>query len=111
MEVPEDEKVRLILNGVTIVSGEGPAVYEKQADKLIVTLAEGTVNTLTDGPMITDEDDTIGAALYAEDDLSINGTGSLIVNGTEKHGIQSKADLIIADGGSPRCGSPFSPGR
>lgn len=98
VEVPEDEKVRLILNGVTIVSGEGPAVYEKQADKLIVTLAEGTVNTLTDGPAVTDEDDTIGAALYAEDDLSINGTGSLIVNGTEKHGIQSKADLIIADG-------------
>ena len=27
-----------------------------------------------------------------------NGTGSLIVNGTQKHGIQSKADLVIANG-------------
>ena len=98
VEAPEDAKVRLILNGVTITSPEGPAIYEKQADKLIITLAEGTENTLTDGAAITDEDDTIGAALYAEDDLSVNGSGSLTVNGTQKHGIQSKADLIIANG-------------
>ncbi len=98
VEAPEDDKVRLILNGVTVLSDRGPAIYEIKSDKLIVTLAAGSVNTLTDGPMITDGDDTIGAALYAEDDLSINGTGSLIVNGTQKHGIQSKADLIIANG-------------
>ena len=98
IEAPEKDKVRLILNGVTIVSDQGPAIYETQSDKLIVTLAEGSVNELTDGSTITDADDTIGAALYAEDDLSINGTGSLIVNGTQKHGIQSKADIVIANG-------------
>ena len=98
VEVPKEEKVRLILNGVTITSPRGPAIYETQSDKLIITLAEGTVNTLTDGTVITDDDDTIGAALYAEDDLSINGAGSLIANGTQKHGIQSKADLVIANG-------------
>ena len=98
IEVPEEDKVRLILNGVNITAQEGPAIYEKQADKLIITLAEGTENVLTDGSTITDDDDTIGAALYAEDDLSVNGTGSLIVNGTQKHGIQSKADLVIANG-------------
>ena len=81
-----------------IVSPEGPAIYEQQADKLIITLAEGTENSLTDGSPVTDEDDTIGTALYAEDDLSINGQGTLTVNGTQKHGIQSKADLIIAGG-------------
>ena len=98
IEAQEDAKVRLILNGVSITGLQGPAIYEKQADKLIVTLAEGTENTLTDGPVLTDADDTIGAALYTEDDLSINGSGSLTVNGTRKHGIQSKADLIIANG-------------
>lgn len=98
IDAPEDAKVRLILNGVSIASTEGPAIYEKQADKLILTLAEGTENTMTDGPAFTDGDDTIGAALYAEDDLSVNGSGSLTVNGTQKHGIQSKADLIIAGG-------------
>ncbi|MBR2822844.1 MAG: carbohydrate-binding domain-containing protein [Clostridia bacterium] len=93
-----EDKVRLILNGVQITSPEGPAIYEKQGDKLIITLAEGTENILTDGAAITEGDDTIGAALYAEDDLSINGTGRLLAHGTVKHGIQSKADLIIAGG-------------
>ena len=82
VEAPEDAKVRLILNGVSIVSPEGPAIYEKQANKLIVTLAENTRNTLTDGPAVADGDDTIGAALYAEDDLSVNGSGALTVTGT-----------------------------
>ncbi|MBR5751396.1 MAG: carbohydrate-binding domain-containing protein [Clostridia bacterium] len=98
VEAPKDAKVRLILNGVTVTSASGPAVYEKQADKLIVTLAEGSVNTLTAGSPVTDGDDTVGAALYAEDDLSLNGKGALYTVSGEKHGIQSKADLIIANG-------------
>ena len=98
IEAPEDEKVRLILNGVTITCPQGPAIYEKQADKLIITLAEDSENALTDGEVILDGDDTIGAAIYAEDDLSINGAGSLSATGTQAHGIQSKADLIIANG-------------
>ena len=99
IEAPEEDKVRLILSGARITSPQGPAIYEKQADKLIITLAEGTDNALTDGEALTDGDDTIGAALYAEDDLSINGSGTLTAHGTVKHGIQSKADLIIAGGG------------
>ena len=98
IDAGKDDKVRLILNGVSIESPQGPAIYEKQADKLVVTLAAGTENALADGPAITDGDDTIAAALYAEDDLSINGTGSLTANGGQKHGIQSKADLILANG-------------
>ena len=39
VEVPEEDKVRLILNGVSITAQEGPAIYEKQADNLILTLA------------------------------------------------------------------------
>ena len=98
IDVPEEDKVRLILNGAAITSAEGPAIYEKQADKLIITLAADTENVLTDGAPVADDDDTVGAALYTEDDLSVNGSGNLTVNGTQKHGIQSKADLIIANG-------------
>ncbi len=98
IEASEDAMVHLILNGADISSTTGPAIYEKKADKLIVTLADGSHNTLTGGTAVADGDDTIGAALYAEDDLSINGTGALTAAGTAKHGIQSKADLIIAGG-------------
>ena len=98
IEVGEEDKIRLILNGVTISAQNGPAIYEKLCDKLIVTLAEGSVNSLTAGAPVTDEDDTVGAALYCEDDLSINGSGSLLAVSAQKHGIQSKADLIVAGG-------------
>ena len=94
----KEDIVRLILCGASIVSQTGPAIYEKQADKLIITLAEGTQNSLTDASPLTEGDDTIGAGVYAEDDLTINGAGELVVNGTQKHGIQSKADLILAGG-------------
>ena len=94
----EDEKVRLILNGVTVTSPSGPALYESCSDKLILTLAEGTVNTFTDAAAVTVEEDEIAAAIYAEDDLSVNGAGTLVVNGNVKHGLLSRADLIIAGG-------------
>ena len=98
VSVSQTEKVRLILNGVTVNSPSGPAVYEKSADKLTVTLAEGSINTLTDAAAIQADGDTVAAALYAEDDLTLNGSGTLNVKGTVKHGIQSKADLIVAGG-------------
>ena len=98
IEAGEKDDVRLILNGVTINSSSGPAIYEKTGDKVIITLAEGTVNTLTDQTSLKDGDDTIAAPLYTEDDLSINGNGTLIINGTTGHGINCKADLIIASG-------------
>ncbi len=98
IEAGEEDDVRLILNGAAITCSEGPAILEKSADKLILTLAEGTVNTLTDAASLTEGEETWAAAVCAEDDLSINGSGTLIVNGSAGHGIQSKADLIIAGG-------------
>ena len=98
IEAGTGDTVRLMLNGLTVTAAQGPAIYEKTADKLVVTLAEGSVNSLTAGTPVTDGDDTVGAALYAEDDLSINGAGALTAVSAEGHGIQSKADLIIAGG-------------
>ncbi|MCR4620927.1 MAG: carbohydrate-binding domain-containing protein [Clostridiales bacterium] len=98
ISVPEEDKVRLVLDGVSVTAATGPAIYEKQSDKLIITLAPNSVNTLVSGTPISVGGDTIASALFCEDDLSINGSGSLNVVSPEKHGIQSKADLIIADG-------------
>lgn len=98
VDVSEDEKVRLILQNVTIDSPVGPAILEKSSDKLVLTLDAGSVNKLTDHTEVTLDDDTAAAAVYAQDDLSINGEGSLIIDGHTKNGIHSKADLVIASG-------------
>ena len=94
----ENDKVRLILDGLHIRSAEGPAIYEASADKLILTLAPGSSNSLSDSSAMTVDGDEIAAALFAEDDLSINGSGALEVSGNVKHGIVSRADLVIANG-------------
>ncbi len=96
IEAGEGDKVRLILHGAEISSPQGPAILETSADKLIVTVDTGTVNRLTDTSAQGEGDDSIAAALYAEDDLSVNGSGELIVTGRAGNGIQSKADLILS---------------
>lgn len=94
------EKVQIILNGVTIRNSKGPAIYVRSADKVTITLAEGTVNSLSDGNSYSIEDSgsVLDGAVFSKGDLTINGTGKLVVNGNYKHGIVSKDDLVIVSG-------------
>ena len=82
--VDSDDKdsVRLVLNGAEITCSNSSAIWVKAGDT-IITLADGTENTLTDGAEYTtdSEDEEPKAAVYAKDDLNINGSGSLTVNG------------------------------
>lgn len=96
----DNADVNLILDGVTIQNSSGPAIYIREADKVTITLAEGTANTLSDGASyaITDSDSTLDAAIFSKADLTINGAGTLNLNGNYKHGIVSKDDLIISSG-------------
>ncbi|MBQ2462066.1 MAG: carbohydrate-binding domain-containing protein [Clostridia bacterium] len=96
--VGEEQKVRLILQNVSIDSPAGPAIFEQSADKLVLTLDGESVNTLSDHTQQIFGSETAAAAVYAQDDLSINGTGTLVIEGGAKNGIHCKADLVIADG-------------
>ncbi len=95
----KEDTVRLIFNGVSLTSSSSAPVYSKGGN-LIVTLAEGTVNTIEDGGDYTLEvgEDEPGAAVFAKDDLTFNGTGSLHVTGNYNHGIQCKEDLKFVSG-------------
>lgn len=88
--------VRLILNGVSITSENAPAIDILQGD-VIITLAENTENTISDGSS-QESGDRNNAAIYAQDDLIFNGSGTLTVNGNYKNGIQSKDDLKFISG-------------
>lgn len=97
IEADEEAKIVLYLNGVTINSMSGPAILEIQADKLILSLVEGSINTIRDTTSY-DENSDYTAAIYAQDSLTINGTGSLMVEGNFLDGIVSKDTLKIVDG-------------
>ena len=96
----DNADVTLILNGLTLLNSKGPAIYVKSADKVTVTLAEGTSNTISDGSSysVSDGDSTLDAAIFSKADLVVNGSGSLTVTGNNKHGIVSKDDLILSSG-------------
>ena len=93
-------KVWLILDGVTINCSDSAAVYVKQAEKVFMTLNDGTVNTLASGEEYCDEakDDGAKGTVFTHDDMTINGNGSLIITSEYKHGIESNDSLHIAGG-------------
>lgn len=75
-----------------------PAVFCRQADKITLTLAEGSQNTITArGEAATEDDEALDAAVYSKADMVINGGGSLLVT-SDMHGILSKDDMIVTGG-------------
>jgi hypothetical protein len=97
-----DELVRLVLNGVNLTNPRGAAIYAKACDKLLIILADGTQNTITDGGANFVYDDMAeekpNAAIWSKNDLTINGKGSLTVNAGFNNGVGTNDDLLIASG-------------
>ena len=100
INAPKDERVVLVLNGVDITADQNAAIYAASADRFTITLADGTVNTLTDNEtyVYATANEEPDAALFAKCDLRIDGTGTLIVNANYKNGIRTKDDLVISNG-------------
>ena len=98
VEAEEDAKVRLILKDADIENEEGAAIYVKSADKVFITLSEGSANIISGVSEKISEDEETCAALFSKSDLTINGEGNLLINCTDGKGIESKDDLKIASG-------------
>lgn len=95
----DTEKVQLVLAGADITSSTSAAIYALEADKVFVTLAEGTENTLTNGgEYVAIDDNNIDAVIFAKTDLTLNGFGSLTIDAQAGHGVVSKDDLVITGG-------------
>lgn len=89
--------VYLLLDGVTLTSADGPAIYIKAADHVYILTVEGTQSTLTDSPTysLPEGEDEPDAAIFSMADLSIGGEGQLIVHAQYADGIVSKDSLFI----------------
>ncbi len=95
----DTSKLQLVLNGANINSETSAAIYVLEADKVFITLADGTQNSLSNGGTFTGIDDNnIDGALFSKQDLTLNGSGSLTVKSPSGHGIVCKDDLVITDG-------------
>lgn len=97
-----EEKVKLILSGVSITSSESAAIKCLSADKLNVEAAEGTYNEIHDTlekALSSDEDEEVNydAAIWSGADLDLQGTGTLVVTSTVNNGVKTKDDLEVKD--------------
>lgn len=95
----DNAKVQIVFDNVDITCASSAAVYVKSAEKVFVTLAEGAQNTLRNtDEYVAIDDNNIDAVIFAKSDLTLNGTGSLMIVSAEGHGIVSKDDLKITGG-------------
>ena len=95
--------VRIVLNGATIRTTETQtcaAVVFKQSDSLrVLTVAEGTVNEVSDSVGDTEADGDSAAIQAKKCSLTINGNGVLNVTavGEDASGIKVKDTLTVLD--------------
>lgn len=95
----ENAKIQLVLNNVEISNSKGAAIYVRQADKVFITLPEGTTNTLSGGDSYESLDDNnIDGIIFSKCDLTINGAGGLNITAATGHSIVSKDDLKVMGG-------------
>ncbi|MDX2601855.1 carbohydrate-binding domain-containing protein [Streptomyces caniscabiei] len=89
--------VKLVLDGADISSSSGSAVAATEVERLVVVLADGSENKLSDTDSYAD-DAQANAALYSAGDLTIGGSGSLTVAGNGNDAIAGKDGLLVEGG-------------
>lgn len=99
VDAEKTDKIQLILDGVTVKNSTSAALYVRSADKVYLTTAVRSENTLENGgKYIAVDENNIDAAIFSKDDLTLNGEGRLTVNAAAGHGIVSKDELTVTSG-------------
>ncbi len=99
VDAGDNDKIQIVLDNAEIYCDNSAAIYVKNADKVFITLADSSQNSLSCGESFSQIDENnIDAAVFSKSDLTINGTGTLLINSPGGHGIVSKDDLVISDG-------------
>lgn len=94
-----EEKVVLALDGASVTCENSAALYVVKAKKVILSLVSGSENSLAStGEYVQTDDNTVDAAIFSKDDLTIKGSGTLAVSSGTGHGIVSKDELKIKSG-------------
>lgn len=104
-----DSSVYLNMKGLTLTNTVDAPIYIQKASKAFVVAKNGTTNTFSDASSRTKnysytnengetKTDTTGACIYAKDDLTIKGEGTLVVNGNYNNGIHTSNDLKVKNG-------------
>lgn len=105
VEAGSGDTVALRLAGAEIINDADAALHVENAGTAVLWLEEGTENLLQSGTAPAEgvlgtapDDNASGGAVYARDDLTLAGEGSLQVLGYLNNGIQTSNDLVVSGG-------------
>ena len=93
----EDDEVVLELSGATIKNGTDSPIKVLSAGDVDISAKKGTENVVNDtrSAKTADDADQGEGAIYANCDLKIKGTGTLVVNASYNNGIHTTKDLTV----------------
>ncbi len=95
----DGEKVQIVLDSASVTCSGSAALYVKKADKVFVTTSDGSVNRLASAGEYSSSDEAkIDGAVFAKDDITFNGGGSLEISSETGNGIAAKDDVKITSG-------------
>lgn len=95
----KEDKTQIVLDNVTVSSKTSAPIYVLQADKVFLTMAEGSDNELSNGGAFEAIDDNnIDSVIFSKEDLTLNGNGTLTITSPAGHGIVSKDELTMTSG-------------
>ncbi|MCR5122985.1 MAG: carbohydrate-binding domain-containing protein [Ruminococcus sp.] len=98
VEAGKKEKVQLVLDGVTLTNSDYPAIYVVNADKVFVTTTDSENNLSVTGAFKADGETNTDAVIFAKDDITFNGAGTLNITSAEGNGISGKNDVKFTGG-------------
>lgn len=90
----DEDKVQLVLDGVSMTNTNQPCILVENADKVFLTSAEGSENSMTVSGAFSGEED---AVVFSRDDLVLNGLGTVNII-SSYDGVRSNDDLKLTGG-------------
>ena len=97
VDAASEDKVQIVLDGVSVTNTDAPCIYVKNADKVFITTASAENMLEVSGTFSADGETNTDAVIFSKDDLVLNGTGSLTIRSTD-NGITSKDDIKVTGG-------------
>ncbi len=91
----DEGAIYIILNGADITSLNGTPINIIEGQDVVIVLQDGTTNTVTQGEIVTTDEDFPSGAIYSKADTVISGGGNLIVSTLYNDAINCRDDLII----------------
>jgi len=97
IDVGDDYKFELHLNGFTLTSDTLAPINVKSGDKCTIAVESGTQNYIYDIREEVTEDEDISSSVYSSCDLVVSGEGSLDIKSVNNNGIHGKDDLTVKE--------------